>query len=188
MSTSQDPEELVERAREFIESSENHSPEVRGRYPVEYDPIRRYCNAADMTFPLFLDREYAAQTTYGEVICPPLFIGYFAAPGTWPPIDSVPDPQRGRGTFIAVGPRLPAPGDRPINLVMEYEFFEPVRVGDRLSVSGRLVDAFLKPIRLDSQAFWRITEREVRNQDGTVVAKVRNTALSYRQPESDDSS
>ena len=188
MSMSPDPEEMVASAREFIESSENHSPEVQGRYAVEHDPIRRYCHAADCTFPLFLDPEYAARTSHGRVVCPPLFIGYFATPGTWPPVDDVPDPQRARGTFIAVGPRLPVPGDRPTILTMEYEFFEPVRVGDRLSASGRIVDAFLKPIRLDPEAFWRITEREVRNQDGELVAKVRNTALSYREPDSDEDS
>ena len=79
MSTSPEPEEMVASAREFIESSENHSPEVQGRYPVEHDPIRRYCHAADITYPLFLDPEYAAQTPHERVVCPPLFIGYFVA-------------------------------------------------------------------------------------------------------------
>src|SRR5581483_1958309 len=55
-----------------------------GRYPVEYDAIRRYCHMTGDTNPLFLDREAAAAGPYGEIIVPPPMIPNFAVNGTWP--------------------------------------------------------------------------------------------------------
>ena len=40
------------------------TPLYHGRYPVEYDPIRRYCHMVEDDNPLFLDPEYAATTKW----------------------------------------------------------------------------------------------------------------------------
>ncbi len=162
------------------------APALEGRYPVEYDPIRRYCAAVDDTNPLFLDPDYAANTRYGSVICPPLFVGYFACPGVWPRISEEENEQKGLGTFWGSGPQISTPGSRPINLTTEYELLKPVKVGEVLSVTSRFADVFVKPIRIDPNAFWRVTERTVRNQDGDVVAIVRSTGVTYKEPEQND--
>ena len=143
-----------------------------GRYPVEYDSIRRYCHMNDDTNPLFLDPEYARKTKYGAVISPPLLIGNFAGPGIWPPAEE--------GQQL---PTVPTAGDRGINLTTEYEFLKPVKVGDHLSVKSRIADVYIKPIRLDPKAFWTVTERIITNQDGEVVVIARNTGLRHRTPE-----
>ncbi|MCH7835647.1 MAG: MaoC family dehydratase N-terminal domain-containing protein, partial [Chloroflexi bacterium] len=44
---------------------------ARGRYPVEYDAIRRHCHMVDDNNPLFLDPDYANSTEHGAVLCPP---------------------------------------------------------------------------------------------------------------------
>jgi acyl dehydratase len=45
--------------------------QTKGRYPVEYDAIRRHCHMVDDNNPLFLDPEYAKTTSHEGVIWPP---------------------------------------------------------------------------------------------------------------------
>ena len=40
---------------------------VPGRYPVEYDSIRRHCHMVEDTNPLFLDPEYGKESEWGAV-------------------------------------------------------------------------------------------------------------------------
>ncbi len=180
------PDEVARALAAAQEQIGTEAPPLAGRYPVEHDPIRRYCAAVDDLNPLFLDPEHAAGTRHGSVICPPLFVGYFACPGVWPPFSDEEDEQRGAGTFWGSGPRITTPGTRPINLTTEYELLKPVKVGDLLSVVSRFADVYIKPIRIDPNAFWRVTERTVTNQDGDVVAIVRSTGITYKEPEQDD--
>jgi len=164
------PEEILEEARKMIGFE---TAPVYGRYPVEYEPIRRYAHMCDQTDPLFLDPDYAKTTRFGSVISQPLLIGNFAGPGPWPP---------SRGEAPAM-PTVPTPGDRAINLTTEYEFHKPAKVGDRLSATSRIADVYIKGIRLDPKAFWTVTERIIRNQDGEVVCIARNIGLRHRTPD-----
>ena len=145
----------------------------QGRYPVEYDPIRRHCHMVEDTNPLFLDPEFAKQTRFGEVIAPPVMADYFAGNGAWP--------------RVTEGPRLmqlvPTRGDRMINLNQEMQFFKPVKVGDRLSSQMEVVDVYEKYIRLDPRAVWIEVLTTLTNQDGEVVATTHNTLLTHRAPE-----
>ncbi len=144
-----------------------------GRYPVEYDAIRRHCHMVEDDNPLYLDPDFAAGARYGAVIAPPVMADYFAGNGIWPKADE--------------GPQLmlliPTPGDRMINLNQQMEFLRPIRVGDRLSRQMVVVDVYTKPIRLDPKAVWTTVETRITNQDGELVATVRNTLLIHREPD-----
>ena len=154
------PEEMLEEAKKSIG---RETATAEGRYPVEYDPIRRYCHMTDDDNPLFLDPGYARKGKHGAVVCPPLLADYFAGRSALPPVQT--------------------PGDRNINLTTEYEFFKPVKVGDRLSSKSRITAIYIKAIRLDSKAFWTETERTITNQDDEVVMVSRNIGLRHRTPE-----
>lgn len=175
MARERKPEEILQEARQLIGYE---TKPVYGEYPVEHEPIRRYCHMCNDDNPLFLDPEYAKNTRYGAVIAPPMAIHSMvrlgSMAGSWPPTR----PQEG-----TVLPSIPTPGDRAINLTTEWEFFIPVKVGDRLSVSQRIAEVYMKPIRLDPKAFWILTERVYRNQNREVVATMRNLGLRHRSPE-----
>ena len=143
-----------------------------GRYPVEYDPIRRHCHMVEDDNPLFLDPHIAAQSQHGGVIAPPVMAGYFAGNGAWPhkPVrDALAD--------------VPTRGERKINMNIDWEYLIPVRIGDRLSSQRELIDIFEKPIKLDPKAVWIVTETRITNQNDEIVAIGRNTLLTHRTPE-----
>ncbi|MGE0538956.1 MAG: MaoC family dehydratase N-terminal domain-containing protein [Dehalococcoidia bacterium] len=155
--------------REWIGKSTAVTP---GRCPVEYDPIRRHCHMVEDTNPLFLDPAFAAETSYGAVIAPPVMVDYFAGGGAWP-----------RAAEAAPMLRPPTRGDRLINLNQSMEFLKPVRVGDHLSRQTVIADVYEKPIRLDPKAVWTVIETRITNQDDELVAIIRNTLLTHRTPE-----
>ncbi len=142
---------------------------VQGRYPVEYDPIRRHCHMTGDNNRLFLDPEYAAKSKYGAVIVPPPFVSYFAGPGIWP-----------RGQEAPRLPAIPTPGDRNINLTVEAEWLQPVKVGERLSVKSRYADLYFLSIRLDWCAVWTTTQNIIMNSRGDTVAIESNLGLRHR--------
>ncbi|HXG36044.1 MAG TPA: MaoC family dehydratase N-terminal domain-containing protein [Dehalococcoidia bacterium] len=145
----------------------------RGRYPVEYDPIRRHCHMVEDRNPLFLDPDYAARSRHGAVICPPSgwLAMYFASLGPWPPV------------FEPLVPVVPAPGKRIVNMGQEVEWFDVIRVGDHLSVVRRIIDVYQKAISIDPEAVWVVTESVISNQRDQVICSVRNTLLFHRTPE-----
>jgi acyl dehydratase len=155
--------------------------EAKGRYPVEYDAIRRHCHMVGDLNPAFLDPEIAKDGPYGAVIVPPSMLPtYFAASGPWPPTQASGTDATSTAVF-SFG--VPTPGDRGINMEVQWEFIEPVRVGDRLRLELRIADVFIKPIKLDPYAIWIITETTFFNQHDHEVSKWRNTMLIHRSPE-----
>ncbi len=145
----------------------------RGRYPVEYDPIRRHCHMVDDNNPLFLDREYAESTEHGAVLCPPSgwLALYFASLGPWPAV------------FEPLLPIVPAPGKRIVNMIQEVEWSARIKVGDHLSVRRRVADIYQKGITIDPEAVWIVAEAVITNQRDETGCVIRNTLLFHRTPE-----
>jgi acyl dehydratase len=150
----------------------------RGRYPVEHDPIRRWCHMVGDTNPLYLDLDAAASGPHGAVIAPLTLVPYFAGNGPWPR-------RRNRGEDAPPGFTLgvPTPGDRGINMGVAWEYLVPVRVGDWLRAEVRIADVFVKAIRLDPEAVWIVSDTEIFNQADVKVVVMRNTLLVHRAPE-----
>ncbi len=140
------------------------TPRSQGRFPVEFDPIRRHCHMVEDTNPLFLE----------QGICPPVMVDYFASRGAWPP---------GELDILGVIRRIPTPGDRLVNMNQEFEWSGTVRVGERLGVSHKVVSIDLKPIKLDPLAIWIKTESRIVDERGEVVAFRWNQILVHRTPE-----
>ena len=135
-----------------------------GRYPVEHEPIRRFCHMLDDANPRYI----------AEGHCPPVMVDYFASLGPWPP---------GEYDIMGLVRSIPTPGDRLINLNLEMEWFLPVRVGERLGVTHRVVSVNLRGTRLDPLSVWIKTESTVVNEQEAVVARRVTQILVHRTPE-----
>jgi len=146
---------------------------IPGRYPVEYDAIRRHCHMVEDRNPLFLDPEYARRTKWGAVIAPPVMTRYFAGAGVWPPSED----------GLRLMTQVPTRGARMINLNTEWEYLRPARVGDHLAAQLIITDVYEKTIRLDPRSVWIETEQRITNQDGELVALGHNTLCTHRTPE-----
>jgi hypothetical protein len=57
-----------------------------------------------------------------------------------------------------------------------FEYFEPVKVGDRITATGRIADVYEKTGASGSLLFI-IFETDYVNQDGRTVARLRGTAI-----------
>lgn len=156
-----------------------------GRFPVEYDPIRRHCHMTGDTNPLFVEPVFAKEEgPYGEVIVPPSLLPiYFSSKGPWPKAPkrtSGQGPKTQKRPFFTLG--VPTPGDRGINMGTEWAFYDPIRVGDRLRSEQVITDILMKPIKLDDKAVWITSETSFINQHEACVAVWRNTTLVHRAP------
>ena len=140
------------------------TPLMPGRYPVEFDPIRRHCHMVDDQNPLFLEQGF----------CPPVMVDYFASRGAWPP---------GELDILGLIRKIPTPGDRLVNMNQEFEWFKAVKVGERLSVSHKVVSVEVKPTKLDPLSVWIKTETRIVDERGVTVALRWNQILIRRTPE-----
>lgn len=151
--------EAVRKAWEGFETPLNW-----GRYPIEHDPIRRYCHMVGDLNPRYLER--------GE--CPPVMVDYFASAGPWPPAEL---------DIISLVRRIPTPGDRLVNLGHEFEWFRIVRVGERLGSRHRVVGIELRPTRLDPLSVWIRTGTTIVDAGERVVAERLNQIMVHRAAE-----
>jgi acyl dehydratase len=144
--------------------------EMRSHLDVESDPITydvekgavvKFAQAIGDTNPLFQDEPAARNGPYGGIVAPPTFLR----------------------SLIAGEPKEEFPRPFPNNLDggSEYEFFEPIRAGDRITVTKAIVDLSERQGRLGTMLFTTAETRYV-NQLGQLAATQRTTGISYATP------
>jgi acyl dehydratase len=118
----------------------------------------------------YWDAEYARQT-WGGLLAPPALLMGWLIPPPWEP--------SGRPPAASVVLRVPLPGTTFINAANDVEFLQPIIEGDLLTVVEELVSVSPeKQTRLGVGHFVQ-TLQTYRRQDGTVVAKSRNTLFRF---------
>lgn len=125
---------------------------------VEKGHIRRFAEAIGDPNPLYTDEVQARRSRYGGIIAPPTFL------------------RAVRFDVIEI-PEL-AHLKRLLDAGSEWEFFEPVRPGDRITAYTRVADVRERQLRVGRAVFITIETRYV-NQFGQVVAIQRGTAIRY---------
>lgn len=128
-------------------------------FDVEKGAIIKFAQAIGDDNPLFNDEEAARNSRYGGIIAPPTFLRSMSA-------------GRARASVQSPYPAALDGGS-------EWEYFEPVRPGDRITVTNYLVNMFERPGRLGNMLFM-VRETKYVNQFGTVVALQRGTGISYK--------
>ncbi len=129
-------------------------------YEVERGAIRRFAEAIGDSNPLFNDELASRNTRFGGMIAPPTFYRSMGSP--IPNVD------------------LPGMGSqfRGLDGGSDWEYFHPIRVGDRISVQSRLADLRESEGRLGPMVFI-VMETTYTNQFGEVCATQRSTAIRY---------
>ena len=125
---------------------------------VEKGAIIRFAQAIGDPNPLFTDEAAARKSRYGGLIAPPTFLrSVIAGPPTV---------------------EFEQPYSAGLDGGSEWEYFEPVRPGDRITHTVRITDLFEREGRLGNMLFV-ISEGRFVNQFGTLVALERNTGIHY---------
>ena len=147
------------------------TPEMRSALGIESHPnsfrvraedIIRFADSVEDGNPLFSDETQARAARYGSLIAPPTFLR-----------SCYPGPPR---------VRVELPYGASVDGGSEWEYFEPVRPGDTITVTSKLVDFVEKQGRLGKMLL-AIRELKYVNQFGSVVCLERNTAVLYNPPD-----
>ena len=130
-------------------------------HEVEKGAIIKFAEAIGDANPVFNDEQVARLTRYGGLIAPPTFFRSMPA-----------------GPMKA---QVQSPYGAALDGGSEWEYFEPVRCGDRITVTTKIADIFERQGRLGNMLFF-IRETRYVNQFGKIAATQRSTGISY-QPE-----
>lgn len=121
------------------------------------DAIKHWAWGIGDDNPLFINRDYAAKTKYGRVIAPPTFLSSCSTgplgPGTWP----------SRGTGL--------PGIHALYAGEQWELFEPVCDGDRISSETEILEPHEKRSSYTGRMIQQNRLTRYYNQDGRIVGQ-----------------
>lgn len=127
-------------------------------FEVERGAIRRFAEAIDDRNPLFNDEAAARRSRFGGMIAPPTFCRSLGI----------------AGVFFDL--RLPLM--RGLDGGSEWEYFEPIRAGDRITVISRLAAIRESEGRLGPMVFVMVETRYTNQFDELCVIQ-RSTGIRY---------
>ena len=125
---------------------------------VEKGAIIKFAQAIGDDNPVFNDEEAARESRYGGIIAPPTFLRSVASSRPELPFDF--------------------PFNRRLDGGSEWEYFEPVRPGDRITTVARIDDISERKGRLGLMIIMS-TVVTYRNQFDKVVATQTGTGIAY---------
>jgi acyl dehydratase len=126
---------------------------------VERGAIRRFAEAIGDPNPVFNNEREARASRFGEMIAPPTFCRSLSA--------AIPDVKLDMGESF-----------RGLDGGSDWEYFEPIRPGDRITVQTKIADLRESEGKLGPMVFIT-TETSYTNQFGQVCAIQRSTAIRY---------
>ena len=135
-------------------------------YQIEEGAILRFAEAIGDTNPIFNDKNAASKTKYGGIVAPPTFLRSIAHV-------KAPEPK--------VQVKSPYPAN--VDGGSEWEYFEPIKVGDTITATSYLADINERKGGKFGSMLIMVRETKYMNQHGTVAALQRTTGISYQPPE-----
>lgn len=131
-------------------------------YEVEKGALRRFVEAIEDPNPVYSDERAARAGRYGGLIAPPTFLDSMISGPMGVPFEN---PYKGS---LEGGSR--------------WWYFEPVRPGDRITVTSRIAEIYERRGRLGNMLFV-VREIGYTNQFGKSVAGRLRTAIFFETPE-----
>ena len=130
--------------------------------------IRFFALATGDANPLYHDEPAARQSRHGGIIAPPTLVCETNQFYTL---------SQGGDGYIGHRWDLPVDGDRVIRGGNEYEFLQPARPDDRITVTWRIVDIYERETRQAGSLIFVISEARYTNQHGQLLAVNRDTTI-----------
>ena len=162
------PEGLSAEAKRRLSTLTRESEPEPAAVEVNEYLIRHWCETLEDGNPLYLNPAYARSRGFRSVVAPPgAVMTTFAMPLRWP------WPPRGREPARHIHYEVKELLNLPVGIIttIEVEVGVPLQVGDRVSVSQRLVSISpWKKTRLGEGHFWTM-DRLYRNQAGALVLR-----------------
>lgn len=139
------------------------APEELGRASIRY-----FALATGDKNPLYHDEAYALASAHAGIVAPPTLVCetnqlYACEPGD-------------EGYFGHKW-ELPIASERTIRGGNEYEFYQPVRPDDLITVNWRIVDIYERDTRQAGSLIFVISEARYTNQRGELLAINRETTI-----------
>lgn len=131
------------------------APEEIGRAGIRY-----FALALGDANPLYRDEAFARKTAHGGIIAPPTLVCE---------TNQYSDRQPDENGYIGHTWTLPVPNSRFIRGSNEYEFYQPVRPSDRITVTWRLEKIEERQGR-GGPLLLVVSQARYMNQDGTLLA------------------
>jgi hypothetical protein len=153
---------------EDIRSMLNVERDVLLSPPISESDIRKWAIAVywpDTPPRQFWDADYAKSSRWGGIVAPEEF-----NPFAWPI-------ERREATRLG-GPQGKGPGQRGMNGGSEATYYTPMRPGDVIRSSTKLVDAYEKTGRLGDMMFL-VNETTWTNQNGERIKVDRKVSIRY---------
>lgn len=142
-----------------------------GPVPVNDAMIRQFLSAVRDANPIYWDAELAQQMCGGPIAPPATLVSWVTEFGWQPP--SLPPPPQALLTAV------PMPGDSMINIVSEIEFFDHIRVGDRLTVEEEVESISEEKVTKVGRGHFLTVVARFRRDNGELVALQRNVMLRF---------
>lgn len=150
--------------------------------PLESDMLRRFVQAIMDEDRLYYDESYAKTTRHGGIVAPPLYPvhAFKRAPGTPDPLDALKDDRDADGSGGVGGaqglPPIPSPFKRLLNGGNEIEFYQCLRLGEKVFSTAKYHDVRLKEGKSGTMLFV-VIETELLNERHELLLVNRQTLI-----------
>ena len=152
----------------------HQSRSITNRFPISEEMIFELADAIEEPNPLYLDADYAKNSRFGGLLCPQL-----AGWKDWAPrIDYF---GAGQDTHFEVPLPFKSYG---FNGGSKWTFHRPIRVGDHITKSEKIVDISERPGR-SGQLVFIVREITQVNQKGELLLTNRHTSIFRKRAETE---
>lgn len=133
-------------------------------YSIEKNAIMRFAQAIGDTNPIFSNEEAARDTPYKGMVAPPTFLRSIAH------VEDTNEPEK----------TIKSPYSANVDAGSEWEYFEPIHVGDTITSTTYLSKLEEKQGGKFGNMLIMTRETKYINQNTVIVAFQRTTGISYQ--------